>query len=135
MRYRAEQVGSLLRPPELLQARAAFAAGHIDEIELRSREDEAIRLVLGKQRDVGMDVCTDGEFRRGAWLTDMAEAVEGFIPDSMLLEWKGPGGGIEKSTAQTVGAKLREVQKLTGRELPFLQRHAAMPYKITLPAP
>jgi len=134
-RCRADQVGSLLRPSGLLEARAALADGRLDEAALRAREDEAIRAALARQSEVGLDVCTDGEFRRGSWLTDMAEAVEGFIPDSVLLEWKGPGGGVEKSTAQMVGARLNKTRKLTGRELPFLEAHAPIPYKITLPAP
>ncbi len=135
IRYRAEQVGSLLRPPELLAARAAHPEGRLTPEELRGVEDQAIFDALEKQRELGLDVCTDGEMRRGSWLTDMAEAVEGFVPARRTVEWKGPGGGKEGSTGQVVGAKLRKVRKLTGRELPFLKRAASLPFKITLPAP
>jgi 5-methyltetrahydropteroyltriglutamate--homocysteine methyltransferase len=130
MRFRAEQVGSLLRPPELLAARDGLS-----QEELQAVEDQAILVALNKQRELGLDVCTDGEMRRGSWLTDMAEAVEGFVPARRTVEWKGPGGGKEGSTGQVVGAKLRKVRKLTGRELPFLKRAASLPFKITLPAP
>src|SRR4249919_2135993 len=75
MSLRAEQVGSLLRPPELLAARSALAGGRIDAAQLRAREDAAIRDAVGRQRDVGMDVFADGEMRRASWLTGMAEAV------------------------------------------------------------
>ena len=68
-------------------------------------------------------------------LTDMAEAVDGFVPDSVALEWKGPGGGVEVSTARAAGGKLRKMRKLTAHETPFLVRHAQGPFKITLPAP
>src|SRR5580693_1731170 len=134
-RFRAEQVGSLLRPPELLAARSARAAGQISLEDLRAQEDQAILAALEKQRSIGLDVLSDGEMRRGSWLTDMADAVDGFVPEKVTLEWKGPGGGVEGSTAQAAGAKLRKVRKLTGHELPLLKQAAQAAYKITLPAP
>lgn len=133
--YRAEQVGSLLRPLELLEARADYAAGRLTEPELRAAEDRAIAEALARQREVGVDIVSDGEMRRGSWLTDMADAVEGFVRDKVMLEWKGPGGGAEASTANAAGGKLRKVRKLTAHELPFLEREAQRPFKITLPAP
>jgi 5-methyltetrahydropteroyltriglutamate--homocysteine methyltransferase len=134
MPYRAEHVGSLLRPPELLQARAAFAEGRLEEPALRAVEDAAIIEALAKQRDCGVDILTDGEMRRASWLTDMADAVEGFVRDKVMLDWKGPGGGAEASTANAVGGKLRKVRQLTAHELPLLTK-SAIPFKITLPAP
>jgi 5-methyltetrahydropteroyltriglutamate--homocysteine methyltransferase len=135
IRFRAEQVGSLLRPPEVLRARAAHAEGRIEIAELRAEEDRAIRQALDKQRQLGLDVLTDGEMRRGSWLTDMADAVDGFVSERVALEWKGPGGGVEGSTAKAVGAKLRKVRKMTGHEVPFLKEFARGPFKVTLPAP
>lgn len=134
-RLRAEQVGSLLRPPELLAARSAYAAGQIPLEELRRREDQAILAALEKQRAIGLDILSDGEMRRGSWLTDMADAVDGFVPEKVTLEWKGPGGGVEGSTAQAAGAKLKKLRKLTAHELPLLKQAAKGPFKITLPAP
>ena len=104
--YRAQHIGSLLRPPELLQARAAHAAGSLPLEQLRAMEDRAILQVIEKQSQLGLDVVTDGEMRRGSWLTDMAEAVEGFVSERMPLEWKGPGGGMEGSTALSAGSIL-----------------------------
>jgi len=135
MKLRAEQVGSLLRPPEVLRARMAHAEGRLRLEELRAVEDRAILEALEKQRQVGIDVLTDGEMRRGSWLTDMADAVDGFVSAKVALEWKGPGGGVEASTANAVGAKLRKVRKMTGHELPFLKKNAQGPFKVTLPAP
>ena len=132
---RAEHVGSLLRPTELLQARAAHAAGDLPLEQLRAAEDRAILQVLQKQRELGLDTVTDGELRRGSWLTDMADAVDGFVPERVPLEWKGPGGGVEGSTAHAAGAKLRKVRKMTGHEVPFLKKNAQAPFKVTLPAP
>ena len=135
LRYRAEQVGSLLRPPELLQYRAQHAEGGLPLDELRLREDEAIAAALEKQQQIGIDILTDGEMRRGSWLTDMADAVEGFVPQRVELEWKGPGGGREGSTALAAGARLRKLRQLTANELPFLKEKAQSPFKVTLPAP
>ena len=133
--FRAEHVGSLLRPPEVLQARAAHAAGRLSLEQLRAVEDRAILQVLDKQSELGLDVVTDGELRRGSWLTDMADAVEGFVSERVPLEWKGPGGGVEGSTAHAAGAKLRKVRKMAGHEVPFLKKNARAPFKVTLPAP
>jgi 5-methyltetrahydropteroyltriglutamate--homocysteine methyltransferase len=132
---RAEHVGSLLRPPELLQARAAFQEGKLPLERLREIEDRTILDALEKQSALGLDRITDGEFRRGSWLTDMAEAVEGFVRDRVVLDWKGPGGGPEVSSANAVGAKLRKSRRLTEHEVPFLVREAKRPFKVTLPAP
>jgi len=134
-RFRAEQVGSLLRPPQLLEARAAHSAGRLPLEQLRIKEDQAILAALAKQRAIGLGVLSDGEMRRGSWLTDMADAVEGFVSQKVTLEWKGPGGGLEGSTAQAAGAKLQKVRKLTGHELPLLKHEALADFKITLPAP
>jgi len=134
-RFRAEQLGSLLRPPELLAARAARAAGEIAIEDLRAQEDRAILAAMEKQRSIGLDILSDGEMRRGSWLTDMADAVDGFVSEKVALDWKGPGGGPEASTAQVAGARLRKIRKLTGHELPLLKQAAGGPFKITLPAP
>jgi len=141
---RAEQVGSLLRPPELLAARAAFADGRLDLPSLRATEDAAIRAAVSRQREIGLDVLADGEMRRYSWLTGMADSVDGFIPDSVMLEWHGPGGGPEKTTAKIVGAKLRKRCMLTADEVPLMKLLGAShpprpglpaPFKVTVPAP
>ncbi|HEY2845250.1 MAG TPA: cobalamin-independent methionine synthase II family protein, partial [Bryobacteraceae bacterium] len=132
---RAEHVGSLLRPPELLQARADFAEGRIEQNRLREIEDRAILEALAKQSAIGLDRLTDGEFRRGSWLTDMADAVEGFVRSRVVLDWKGPGGGPEVSSANAVGAKLRKTRQLTEHEVPFLHQKPKRAIKVTLPAP
>jgi methionine synthase II (cobalamin-independent) len=133
--FRADHVGSLLRPPELLQARAKHAEGRLPLEQLRGAEDRAILEVLEKQTQLGVGIQTDGELRRGSWLTDMAEAVDGFVSERVPLEWKGPGGGVEGSTAHAAGAKLRKVRKMTGHEVPFLKKNARGQFKVTLPAP
>jgi 5-methyltetrahydropteroyltriglutamate--homocysteine methyltransferase len=132
--YRADQVGSLLRPPALLAARAAAAEGRMTAEELRRHEDAAILDAIEMQRQAGIGVYSDGELRRAAWMTDLAENVEGFVPDRIQIEWHGPGGGVEGSHARVAGARLRQVRRLTGHETAFLKEHTPGAYKMTLPA-
>jgi 5-methyltetrahydropteroyltriglutamate--homocysteine methyltransferase len=129
--YRADQVGSLLRPPDLLQARSRFGCGP----QVREIEDAAILAALQRQRDLGIDVVVDGEFRRAAWQTDMADAVEGFVADKVDIEWHGADDVVEGSSAQVVGAPLRRRRRLTEHESAFLLEHANAPFKMTLPSP
>src|SRR4029453_1708961 len=75
--FRADHVGSLLRPPKLLQARADKAEGRIDAADLRAIEDEAIREVVAMQADVGLRSATDGEFRRTSWHMDFIYRLGG----------------------------------------------------------
>ena len=134
LQVRADQVGSLLRPPELLAARAACSEGRLSREELGAAEDDAIRDALRHQADTGIDIFTDGEMRRSSWLSDMAEAVDGFVPESVTLDWKGPDGKTEASAALVAGGKLRKRRRLTGHELLFLKTSPAWPFKITVPA-
>src|SRR5215204_5893859 len=77
--FRADHVGSLLRPQNLLDARARHAAGEIDAAELRGIEDEAIAEAVRMQADVGLRTATDGEFRRASWHMDFIYAIDGPI--------------------------------------------------------
>jgi methionine synthase II (cobalamin-independent) len=133
--FRADQVGSLLRPASLLSARQRFAAGSLSREALAAEEDSAILPALEGQRRAGLEIFTDGEFRRHSWITDMAESVGGFVPQSRTVEWQGPGGGAEPSTSSVVGAKLEPRRRLTGKQAAFLKQHAPGPIKMTLPAP
>src|SRR5580658_9102479 len=71
--FRADHVGSLLRPPLLLQARDDYAAARISAEELHAVEDQAIRDVAAMQEEVGLQSVTDGEFRRASWHMDRSE--------------------------------------------------------------
>jgi 5-methyltetrahydropteroyltriglutamate--homocysteine methyltransferase len=91
---------------------------------------------LALQRQAGIDVLTDGEYRRGAWMTDMADSVEGFVKRSAVMHWKGPGGGYEPSASHVVGGKLQARRRLTGEQTKFLLEHAdGRPVKMTIPSP
>src|SRR3954464_2739140 len=75
--FRADHVGSLLRPPALHDARAAFKAGRIDAAALKAAEDDAIRDVIELQRDAGLQTVTDGELRRSSWHMDFIYQLGG----------------------------------------------------------
>ena len=144
--YRADQVGSLLRPPELLDARIAQAEGRLSEEQLRELEDQAILRALAMQQQVGMPIVTDGEYRRGMWLTGLPAAVEGFVPGSVQLisQWHDiETGEVDRprlsaaslSQGWAIGDKLRPKRRITGVESSFLKQHAPGPYKVTIPSP
>ncbi len=137
--YRADHVGSLLRPDEVKQARVSFSAGSINPDQLKEVEDKAVLAALERQKSIGIDVFTDGEFRRGGFQNDLVEAVEGFMPSdspAVVRTWLGPGGAPqEQGTRQVVGAKLRQTRRLTGNQTPFVMANAPGPVKVTVPSP
>jgi len=121
----------------LLAARGA----HLPPAELQALEDRHILRVLEKQREIGLDVFTDGEFRRRNFMSDFTDAVEGFdFHQAVPRAWKDEGQETEPQPAAVssisgiVTSKLRQRQPLTGRELPFLREHAPGPIKMTLPS-
>src|ERR1044071_3360973 len=122
--YHADHIGSLLRPPQLLEARAQYAEGRISGEELRGVEDWAILEVLDVQRQSWINIYSDGEYRRHSWLTAMNDALDGFVPEHMMVPWQGPGGGMTKISSQVVGGKLRQKHRLRGHESSFLSEHA-----------
>ena len=77
--YRADHVGSLLRPADIHRARAAFREGTLEQHQLRVIEDAAILHALERQQAAGVDIYTDGEFRRTGFQNDLIEAVEGYV--------------------------------------------------------
>ena len=131
--HRADQVGSFLRPPELLEVRAA-ATG---EADLRALEDRLVLRVLAKQQEIGFDVFTDGELRRRNFMSDFTDAVSGFdMGDELARSWVS-GGGTPSGVSRIAGivtARLKAVRPLTGHELPFLKQHSPGPIKLTLPS-
>ncbi len=138
-KYRADHVGSFLRPEELLEARKAGSGSD----RLRAIEDRNITRVLAKQKELGFDVFTDGELRRKNFMSDFTDAVEGFdMGDAVARAWKaedeGKGGkaaaAAVSSVTGIVTAKLRQVRPLTGHELPYLKLHCPGAIKMTLPS-
>jgi 5-methyltetrahydropteroyltriglutamate--homocysteine methyltransferase len=135
--YRIDQVGSLIRPPALLDARDAFAAGHISRDQLRRDEDAAILAALATQRQIGVSVFSDGEMRRDAWMTNFSQAVAGFEDHYPVREERRPDGTVASVTyhAKAVRARLHQHQRIAGVDAAFMREHSPGPFKITLPSP
>ncbi len=141
---RAEVVGSLLRPPELRQAvDAVYEPGHRallpeerakDLSALRAAEDEAIRDAVTRQEALGLDVVTDGEFRRYMFLNSFWDAVEGFSTDRATTVFRNAEGDEVTWHVQRVEERLRRVDSPAAREAGFLAEIATRPFKVTFPA-
>ena len=138
-KYRADHVGSLLRPKELLEARANPAITLEQRQEI---EDRQIRRVLERQRDTGLKVFTDGEFRRRGFMSGFYESVEGVdTGDETQRSWKGSpaavavGGTIMRGLPGIVTGKIKQTKRLARHELEFLKKHSPGDIKLTLPTP
>ncbi len=138
--FRADHVGSLLRPPQLLQARERHAKGEIDEEELRGVEDEAIREVVKLQEDAGLRSATDGELRRASWHMDFIYQLGGVskvMDSSLKVAFHNEQGEVEFAPpSMRVGERISLEHTIFGEAFRFLrgQVSAATP-KLTIPSP
>jgi 5-methyltetrahydropteroyltriglutamate--homocysteine methyltransferase len=137
--FRADHVGSLLRPPELLAARDDFAAGRIDAAALRAAEDAAITDAVTMQSDAGLQSATDGEFRRASWHMDFIYQLGGIskAPGNLAVKFRNSSGSIEFTPAALhVGSKLKLDRTIFADDFSYLQSAvpAATP-KLTIPSP
>jgi len=131
--YRADHIGSFLRPPELLQARHDGASSE----RLRELEDRNTLRVLAKQKELGFDVFTDGELRRRNFMSDFTDAVEGFdLGDAVARSWQANQTKASSVSNVTgiVTKKLRAIRPLTSGELDFMKQHSPGAIKMTLPS-
>src|SRR5262249_34676646 len=97
--FRADHVGSLLRPPSLRQAFKDYLARRIDDAHFAQIQDQCIRDVVGLQEEVGLAVVTDGEFRRGSYWGRFVERIEGFVIKPALFEFRDDHGHKVEFTA------------------------------------
>src|SRR5215203_69034 len=137
--FRADHVGSLLRPKPLLDARDKFAEGQLSAEELRAAEDDAIRDVVGMQEEVGLQSATDGEFRRASWHMDFIYSLDGIskVEGDIVVKFHNPDGDIEyKPAALKIDGKLGVSEPIFGEHFKFLQQgvEGAVP-KLTIPSP
>lgn len=139
--FRANHVGSLLRPPELLQARERRQRGEIDAAQLRAVEDRCIRDVVKMQEDVGMQGITDGEFRRTLWNADFLsqfrgiKVVEGVAPDA-AKQFQSPGSNVQRSPTQfVVTGKLAHDHGIETENFKFLASVTTQTAKQCIPSP
>jgi len=133
--FRADHVGSLLRPPALRQAFRSRAAGTIDDDAFAQVQDRAIRDAVRMQEEIGLPVVTDGEFRRGSYWGRLVERTEGLEVRPALIRFRDDHGHEVDFTAPYAVAPLRRTRGLALDEFVFLRAVASVTPKITLPAP
>jgi 5-methyltetrahydropteroyltriglutamate--homocysteine methyltransferase len=137
--FRADHVGSLLRPPELLRAREEFAQGRIDADALRAVEDDAIREAVRRQEEVGLQSATDGEFRRASWHMDFIYELDGITKEAghIAVKFFKEGGEIEFTPAALhVDGKLGVSRTIFGDHFEFLRDTVTTNVpKLTIPSP
>jgi 5-methyltetrahydropteroyltriglutamate--homocysteine methyltransferase len=138
--FRADHVGSLLRPQQLMAARAQAAAGEITSDALRAVEDDAIRDVVAMQRDVGLQSATDGEFRRTAWHMDFIYALGGVTQsdEKMHVQFFNENGTLDFAPAALrISDRIRLGETIFADHFTFLQQQVGdgVTPKLTIPSP
>jgi methionine synthase II (cobalamin-independent) len=138
--FRADHVGSLLRPPELLRARAEHQAGRLSDGELRAAEDAAIREAVRMQAELGLTGVTDGEMRRGSWHMDFLYQIGGVgkTDRALNIRFRNEAGTIEFSpAAHRVAGRLSLAKTIFGEDFSYLQSvaPAGTVAKLTIPSP
>jgi 5-methyltetrahydropteroyltriglutamate--homocysteine methyltransferase len=137
--FRADHVGSLLRPPELTHARDEHAAGRLSADELRAVEDDAIRTVVRQQEEVGLQSATDGEFRRATWHMDFIDSLGGIshAEERIRVEFHNEDGTISwEPAAMRVSGRVTLKEPIFADHFRYLQScvTTATP-KLTIPSP
>ena len=133
--FRADHVGSLLSPPALRQAFRRRAGNEIEEDEFARIQDGCVRDAVRMQEATGLEVVTDGEFRRGSYWGRFVERTEGLEVRAALLKFRDDHGHEVDFTAPYATAPLRRTHPLALDEFIFLRDAATATAKITLPAP
>jgi len=133
-KYRADHVGSLLRPAELLRARHEE---RFDPEQLRALEDQHILRALQRQKEIGLKIFTDGELRRVNFMSDFNDAVDGIDEsDNLLRSWQASLGGSTNQPSRVPGivvGKIKQTRRLTAHELAFMKQYSPGDIKMTLP--
>ena len=133
--FRADHVGSLLRPKELRDAFRSYAQGELQAPAFAEIQDKAIRDVVRLQEDAGLQVVTDGEFRRSSYWGRFVERCNGFVIKPAVFKFRDDHGHEVDFTATYAAAKLARTQPLATDEFEFLRSVTKATPKITMPAP
>jgi 5-methyltetrahydropteroyltriglutamate--homocysteine methyltransferase len=133
--FRADHVGSLLRPAALRQAFKQHANGSITDEAFRRIQDDCIRNAVQQQQDAGLEVVNDGEFRRGSYWSRFVERTEGFEIKGAVYKFRDDTGHEYEFTAPYASRKIRRLQPLAVDEFKFVQSITSLTPKITIPAP
>jgi 5-methyltetrahydropteroyltriglutamate--homocysteine methyltransferase len=135
--FRADHVGSLLRPRTLLDARDKYFSGEISKEELRAVEDEAIRAVILKQQEIGLNSITDGEFRRTYFHVDFLEKLEGVsVSGGINVAFRTKTGTVDSAPPRlSVTGKLKHVEAIQKADFDYLESVTTRTPKVTIPSP
>ena len=135
-KFRGDQIGSLLRPARLLEARRRLEAGMIEGDELRIVENEEIAEAVKRQKAARIDILTDGEFRRRDFRSGFADAVEGVEMRTVEMPWRTAGGTVTLPSKQyVITDRVKQVKRMTEGDVEFLRTLTRDPIKVTLIAP
>ena len=133
--FRAEHIGSLLRPPALLAARQAVEEGRLSAEGLRAEEDRHIRDAVRLQEQIGLEVVTDGEYRRGIFFGHFGAAVSGFTEMEAEMSFRDAGGAPMRYRAAVVTGRLVRRRGIATDEFRFVRSRTQRTPKVTLPSP
>lgn len=130
-----DHVGSLKRPPELIQAWRAWEAGTLPFEQLRQVQDQTIRDAIVMQEELGLPIVTDGEFRRGGWSRGFLSAVEGFEFRGSKLVFRNDEGFATQSPAPLATKPIRRTKPIVTDDFKFIHSVAHNRTKVTMPTP
>src|ERR1700730_14748562 len=140
--YRAEVIGSMLRPGYLKDARKRWEAGNLGTLDFKRIEDRAVDEMIALQERCGVDVVTDGEMRRTHFIAPLTDVISGVKPiPAFTRVWRRPHEKDEKveevniQVQYAVVDKIRRTRSLTNEEFTYVRGRAKNPLKVTLPSP
>jgi 5-methyltetrahydropteroyltriglutamate--homocysteine methyltransferase len=136
--FRADHVGSFMRPERLRQARQDYLAGKLDRATLKPIEDECIRDIVAFQENLGLSAVTDGEFRRSSWRDSFMDALEGFSTERMEADFafrNARGDANKARPVPEVVSRLKRARGVATDEFAFLKSITKATPKLTLPSP
>lgn len=133
--YRAEVIGSLLRPAYLWEARRSLRSKDITPAQFKVIEDRAVDEAIALQEAAGLDVVTDGEVRRISFIGPLSDVVSGLEPMPVNRRWHEGEKLVDFRMGLAVTGKVRRRRSLVTEEFAYARRRATQPLKVTLPSP
>ena len=133
--YRAEVIGSLLRPSYLWDARRSLRSKEITTAQFKKIEDRAVDEMIALQEAAGLDVVTDGEMRRISFIGPLSDVVAGLEPMPVNRTWHEGGKLVDFKMGLAVTGKVRRRRSLVNEEFAYARRQAKKPLKVTMPSP
>ena len=133
--FRADHIGSLLRPKDLTQAYRARGEGKLSESEFKAAQDKAVRETVALQERLGLEVVTDGEFRRASYWSHWIDAIDGLSVGESLFKFHDERGTEQTFICPICKGKLKKVAPISTEEFKFLKSVAKAEPKITMPSP